>query len=58
MWAAGTGWAGSVTLDGAPWSLLGEAREWHFVTAQPYAEVSPRTHLWRGTRIAVRLDGR
>ncbi len=58
VWAAGTGWAGSVTLDGAPWSLLGEAGEWYFVTAQPYAEVSiPVRTYGAARRIAVRLDG-
>jgi len=58
LWAAGAGWAGAVTLDGAPWSLLGEAGEWHFVTAQPYAEVSiPVRAYGAPRRIAVRLDG-
>ncbi|MBP8974206.1 MAG: hypothetical protein KBH93_10055 [Anaerolineae bacterium] len=58
VWAAGAGWAGAVTLDGAPWSLLGEAGEWHFVTTQPYAEVSiPVRTYGVPRRIAVRLDG-
>jgi hypothetical protein len=58
LWAAGAGWAGTVTLDGTPWSLLGEAGEWHFVTAQPYGELSiPARAYGAPRRIAVRLDG-
>lgn len=58
LWAAGADWAGAVMLDGAPWSLLGEAGEWYFVAAQPYAELSiPVRAYGSPRRIAVRLDG-
>ncbi len=58
LWAAGAGWAGTVALDGAPWSLLGGAGEWHLVTAQPYAELSIPARAYGGPRrLAVRLDG-
>ena len=58
VWVAGAGWAGTVALDGAPWSLLGEAGEWHLVTAGPYAELSiPVRAYGAPRRIAVRLDG-
>ncbi|MEW6578561.1 MAG: hypothetical protein AB1435_05135, partial [Chloroflexota bacterium] len=58
VWAAGAGWAGTVALDGSPWSLLSEAGEWHFVTAQPYAELSVPVRAYGAPhRVAVRLDG-
>ncbi|MCZ7541310.1 MAG: hypothetical protein M5U29_15655 [Anaerolineae bacterium] len=58
VWAAGAGWAGTVTLDGALWSLLGQAGEWHFVAAQPYAELSVPVRAYGAPRrVAVRLDG-